>query len=245
MLNYQDIRYRIRFKWRSLISIYPRIYAGWVGLRYPLAAFGLTKWKSDLVLEGYPRSGNTFAWYAFIMAQTCPYDIAHHSHNPGRIIEAVRHQIPTLVLIRNPRDCVISYCIYEPRLTLDLALNHWIRFYNAIKPYKDGYIIATFDEVVTDFSAVISRVNDQFETKFELFDHTEENVKEVFSKIKFRTQLVNKRVTTSTEPENQISIPSEYREQKKESLKKSINKNKQLTKKWQLAKTLYKDIVSQ
>jgi hypothetical protein len=213
-------------------------------LRYPVAAFGLTTWRTDLVLEGYPRSGNTFAWYALIMAQTCPFNIASHSHNPGRIIEAVRHQIPTLVLIRKPEDCVISYCIYEPRLSLDLALNHWIRFYKAIKPYKDGYILATFDDVVTDFGAVIARVNNQFDTKFELFDHTEENVKEVFSKIKFRTQLINQRVSTSTEPENQIGIPSKNREQKKERLNNILKKNQKLTKKWQKANTLYVNSIS-
>src|ERR671920_2182155 len=64
---------------------------------------------TQLVIEGFPRSGNSFARRAFIMAQDEPQiknHIAHHLHVPAQVVQAARWQIPTLVLIRRPRDAV-------------------------------------------------------------------------------------------------------------------------------------------
>ena len=64
-----------------------------------------------VVIEGFPRSGNSFARRAFIMAQDETFDvtrIAHHLHVPAQVIRAARWRIPTLVLIRRPKDAVLS-----------------------------------------------------------------------------------------------------------------------------------------
>src|SRR5215204_2605761 len=71
----------------------------------------------QVVIEGFPRSGNSFARRAFIMAQDETFDvtrIAHHLHVPAQVIRAAQWQIPTLVLIRRPRDAVHSVVIRDP-----------------------------------------------------------------------------------------------------------------------------------
>jgi hypothetical protein len=66
---------------------------------------------TQLVIEGFPRSGNSFARRAFVMAQnesSHKTRIAHHIHVPAQVVRAARWRIPTLVLIR--RDPEITYC---------------------------------------------------------------------------------------------------------------------------------------
>ena len=204
---------------------------------------GLSKLSTDLVLEGYPRSGNTFAWYAFMMAQTYPLNVVHHLHKPVRVIEAVKNEIPTLILIRKPKDCVLSYCIYEPRLSIRMGLVHWIRFYKSIKQFNYGYVLATFDEIVTDFGHVIETVNNHFGTKFELFDHTNENVSQVYEQMEFRAKNKASQFDHLHLMEDRISKPSERRNQKKKDLEINLNRDKKLLSLLREAQNLYYSMV--
>ena len=52
------------------------------------------------------------------------------------------------------------------------AVREWLRFYRALRPLQDGFVLATFDEVTTDFGGVIACVNDRFNTTFSLFEGT-------------------------------------------------------------------------
>src|SRR5215211_6607259 len=72
---------------------------------------------TQLVIEGFPRSGNSFARRAFVMAQSdtqIKHHIAHHLHVPAQVVRAARWQIPTLVLIRRPKDAVLSLVLRDP-----------------------------------------------------------------------------------------------------------------------------------
>jgi hypothetical protein len=135
---------------------------------------------TQLVIEGFPRSGNSFARRAFVMAQDEKVRIAHHLHVPAQVIRAARWQIPTLVLIRRPRDAVLSFVILDP-ISVDQALRYYISFYETVEKYRDAYVLGLFEEVTEDFGQVIRRVNDKFGTKFSLFRHDEENVNKVFA----------------------------------------------------------------
>ncbi|RMG27959.1 MAG: hypothetical protein D6732_19595, partial [Methanobacteriota archaeon] len=41
--------------------------------------------RTEIVIEGYPRSANTFAVVAFRLAQNRPVKIAHHLHMEAQI----------------------------------------------------------------------------------------------------------------------------------------------------------------
>src|SRR5918995_4482135 len=138
---------------------------------------------TQVVIEGFPRSGNSFARRAFIMAQEETFDvtrIAHHLHVPAQIIRAARWRIPTLVLIRRPRDAVLSLAIRDP-ISVDQALKYYATFYETAEEYRDAYVLGLFEEVTRDFGQVIKRINDRFGTTFSLFRHDEENVSELFA----------------------------------------------------------------
>ena len=137
----------------------------------------------QVVIEGFPRSGNSFARRAFIMAQEETFDvtrIAHHLHVPAQVVRAAQWRIPTLVLIRRPRDAVLSLVIRDP-ISVDQALRYYITFYETSEKYRDAYVLGLFEEVTEDFGEVMKRINERFGTTFSLFRHNEENVSKLFS----------------------------------------------------------------
>src|SRR5919112_6338070 len=64
--------------------------------------------KTQIVIEGFPRSGNTFAVVAFQQAQRESVRVAHHLHMPAQVIRAAKWGIPTLLLARKPTDAALS-----------------------------------------------------------------------------------------------------------------------------------------
>jgi hypothetical protein len=135
--------------------------------------------ETDIVIEGFPRTGNTFAVIAFEMAQPEQVSIAHHVHAPASVIHAVRESIPALVLIRAPGDTIPSFVLRYPHLTIGQALRSYVRFYEPLLPLRDRFVLGPFDEVISDFGAVIRRVNRVFGTEFAEFEHSEGNVHKV------------------------------------------------------------------
>jgi hypothetical protein len=131
---------------------------------------------TELVIEGFPRSGNSFATTAFGLAVGPDVRRSSNSHLAGQVRIAVSKRLPTLVLIRRCGDAAASLCVAAPYLRPVDAVREWLRFYRAVRPLQDGFALATFDEVTTDFGAVVARVNQRFGTSFPLFPHTDDNV---------------------------------------------------------------------
>jgi hypothetical protein len=163
-----------------------------IGARYPRLVVPAARWRgrgvpldpdTDIVIEGFPRSANTFTVAAFSMSQSRPVRVAHHLHAPGHVIAAVRRGLPALVLVRHPEDAVLEYLIRRPRLGMRQAVRGYVRFYQPLLPYTNRFVVGSFERVTTDLGAVIRQVNRRFGTSFEEFDHSEDNVKRVFEAI--------------------------------------------------------------
>jgi hypothetical protein len=171
-----------------------QIYAG----KHPSAFYGLYRLAgkdrarvvapdTQLVIEGFPRSANTFARVAFNRAQSERVRIAHGLHVPAQVIRAARWRIPTLVLIRKPKDAVLSFAVRDP-ISVDQALRYYLAFYETVEEYRDAYVLGLFEEVTEDFGGVIRRINDRFGTTFSPFSHDERNVDGVFARIEANTR---------------------------------------------------------
>ncbi|MDP8956788.1 MAG: hypothetical protein M3N24_07510 [Actinomycetota bacterium] len=167
---------------------------------------------SDIVIEGFPRSGNTFAYTAFVMAQPKPVRAAGRVHAPAQLIASARWGIPGLVLIRHPDDAIPSFLIRHPRTGVRQAMRGWLRFYEPLRPYLGKLVVGTFDRVTKDFGAVIEQLNDRFGTDFVPFEHTEENVRKVWETIDrdYRT-----RVGEGAEFDRIVARPSAGREERR------------------------------
>jgi hypothetical protein len=110
------------------------------------------------------------------VAQDRPVRAARHTHAPSILRRAVELRLPALLLVRRPRDAVLSLLAYEPRISPAQAANAYLRFHDAVRPIASDCVVATFEQVTSDFGGVIDRVNDRFGTGFERFIPTEENV---------------------------------------------------------------------
>jgi hypothetical protein len=132
-----------------------------------------------LVIEGFPRSGNSFATTAFGLTVGPDVPRSSNTHLPAQVRIAVDYNVPTLVLIRRCADAAASLCVAAPYLRPINAVREWLRFYRAVQPLQSEFVLATFDEVTTDFGAVMARVNMRFGTTFPLFEHSDDNVARV------------------------------------------------------------------
>ncbi len=189
---------QLKYQLRCLLALYPNLFFPLVNLKRNSRQLAVKK-KTEIVIEGFPRSGNSFAVGAFRSAQSQPVNIATHLHAPAQIILASHKNIPTLVVIRNPVDAVISLkalhmeCNAVTKKTMNLSydfkilLKSYIKFYKTIIPYKDKFVIGCFEEVTKDFSKIITKINQHFNTSFYSFKHTECNVQKVFEKQGFHS----------------------------------------------------------
>jgi hypothetical protein len=135
--------------------------------------------ETEISVEGFPRSGNTFAVVAFQQAQPATVSIAHHVHLPGAVIAAAKLRKPAVVLIREPEEAVLSLVLRFPFLSLGQGLSSWIRFYEPLLGYRGDFVTGRFDRVVEDLGSVIRAVNQRFGSRFEPFQPTEANLEAV------------------------------------------------------------------
>ena len=175
---------------------------------------------TEIVIEGFPRMANTFAHVAFKMAQTRPVKIGHHTHAPAQIVAAVKMGIPTIAIIREPEQAIVSYLVgdFDPELSIEQSLREYISFYKTILPYKKRLIFAPFEEITSDYGKTIQRVNQKFETSFQEFIHDDQNVEKCFKLIDEGYQMAFGELSEAV-----ISRPAESREKLTEKIKQEFN----------------------
>jgi hypothetical protein len=136
----------------------------------------------DLVVEGFPRSGNSFAREAILLAN--PHlSVASHVHRAAHVLHALDLGIPALVLVRDVEDAVSSAMFLRQFNDPDAAMRQYRRFYRDLWRYRHGFVVATFGQVVTDMGTVIARLNTRFAAGLVAFEHTGVTEDAVFSRL--------------------------------------------------------------
>lgn len=177
---------------RRILGRYPKLYFALGGLRGEVFQKRKVTKDTDIVIDGYPRSTNSFAVGAFRHAQSTPVEIAHHLHVPAQIVRSCELGIPTILLIRHPVDAIVSYRALhregemvegESRDPLRMGFSpffrSWIDFYETTLDHRKSVVVALFDEVIRDFGKIVERVNSKYERSFHPFKHTDRNVRRV------------------------------------------------------------------
>jgi hypothetical protein len=135
---------------------------------------------TDAVITGIWGCANTFVSAAFEHwnpdART-----SHHQHFPGLVIRATQLDIPCLVLIRHPVEALASimsrgFVTYSHH-GLIWGLKEYAEYYETVIEYSEHLVTADFKEVITDFPAVIKRMNDKFGSHFIAPDPNSEEYK--------------------------------------------------------------------
>lgn len=137
--------------------------------------------STQLVIEGYMGSGNSFAREAFVLANPA-VGVASHRHSTAQLLRAQSLGVPILFLVRDPIDAIPSYVARHEVLRLGQELRRYQRLYEVILDMIDtGTVVALalFDEVVSDFGGVTHRVNAVFDTQFVAFGNSPDDVRTV------------------------------------------------------------------
>jgi hypothetical protein len=165
------IHTRSYYAYRS-VRLHIRTFVGQFALAYGILQKALRTPRSlqlvvpdtQLCIEAPSGSGNSFFVNGFALANPC-VRVAHHHHVAAQIKRAVMFNVPTIVILRNPVDCVVSRSCREPgRITA--VYWQWIRFFRAVSKLRDRILLASFRSATKCPGDVLRTLNSTFETKF-------------------------------------------------------------------------------
>lgn len=188
---------------------------------------------TDICIDGYPRSANSFSVRMFRKANPGAV-IAHHTHAVANIRKAIDCSIPIVVLIRNPEQAIVSSVIAHENNDIDNEIYRYIDFYDWILKKISNVVIADFDIVVNDYNAIILNVNNHFKKSYDFLEDVKEADVQVKNDIEERFDVLGQSKMSHIKP-----IPTSARDSVKEELRASVLKHKDFC----LAKKIYDDIM--
>lgn len=171
---------------------------------------------TDLVVEGFPRSGNTFTAFAIEDASAHELTIASHVHQPSQIKLALARGVPTVLVIRDPVSALASYLVYDRRFSASAVIGEYCSYHRELVPYVERLLVCEFEEVTSQMSSVIDRINHRYSLQIPAFDEASPNVERVMAQIEWRHKLVHPRldpVQSAARPQmNRRKITEQMRE---------------------------------
>lgn len=138
--------------------------------------------QTEVAIEGYPRSGNSFATAMLRNCQDRNLSIASHLHVSAQLFRAKRLRKPLIMLIRHPLSAVSSFVIRDS-INPKLALKYYINFYRSAIRVIEYPVVVDFKELTEDFPIIIKNLNKRFSTEFQLPSDIDELRNDVFKEI--------------------------------------------------------------
>lgn len=205
---------RVRYRAQRFILNAPRL-----GVMYVDHRSGYEDWRitsaTRLVIDGFPRSANSYAMQAFIQAQGDDNRVcAGHAHSPAILVRARHMKIPAMLVIREPAAAVASLLQFMPYLTPGLAISSYINFHRALLPSRHDLYVADFDLIVNDYGRVISDLNARYGAQFLPYVKTPE----AEARVRVRLEEMDTHNNGGLLNERSVSRPSEYRRRPEEVL---------------------------
>lgn len=189
----KKIKSILAYYFKFILELSPTLYINVLKFKYKNRWFynNILNETSDVMIEGFPRSANSFAVLAFKHSQDRKINFATHTHSHTHVLKVIKTNIPCLVLIRKPSDAIVSLkSLYietalkgrksDKDIPVSYLIRWYIRFYKALYPYRNQFVYAEFKEVTTDFATIIERINLKYNTNFTSFTHTPENEARIF-----------------------------------------------------------------
>ncbi|MGH9172167.1 MAG: hypothetical protein ACRD0Z_15065 [Acidimicrobiales bacterium] len=168
--------------------------------------------STSLVVEGFPRGGNTFMVFVLQDAVDHALRISSHCHLPAQVKHAVHLGIPTVLVVREPVELLASYLVYGPHATAAEVLKEYTTYHRQLVPYLEQLLVVDFEEITTDMSAVIARINERYHLGIPNWEHSQDNVQRIFADIDAHHAMVHPRL----EHHRGVPHPSHLKDEAKE-----------------------------
>jgi hypothetical protein len=166
---------------------------------------------TDLCIEGYPSSGNSFS-FALLRIANDRLRIAHHCHSVANFRLALGYGVPAVCLIRDPEDAIASR-LARFKGNLRSSVLEYIDFYDFALEHRDRLTIVTFEELTGNTAAFLERVAQASGQTFDLTD---------IERLKQKAVAYITRWSKQHGDPERISLPSSRREISKAQLRESI-----------------------
>jgi len=176
-----------------------------------------------LVVEGYPRSGNSFFSDFIKVAHPKTVRFAHHTHLPENVLLALDNNVPAVVLIRNPLDSISSFMIYSGH-DVKRATNQWIKFYNTLLKHIDHFAVVTFEQAVNQPKAVFEALNRELPLKLVVPEDEATAIEAAKNRIVERTEDMAARENAANrkDPVLTACLPNEGRNELKKTIAQEV-----------------------
>jgi hypothetical protein len=172
--------------------------------------------ETDVCIEGYPRSANSYAYRAF-QRWNPECRIAHHMHVPMQVRRAVRRGIPTAVLIRDPADAVASLAVfYGGEISIPLLLSSYRSFYESVMSLRERVAICPFETVIGEPSSLPRRINERWGSSFTVGNWDAEDDSAV------KQKLTDYHQTERTGLESRLPLPTAAKDAAKQEVEQAI-----------------------
>jgi hypothetical protein len=147
-------------------------------------------------------------------------DVARHKHVVANLKRAADHGVPTVILFRDPDDCIPS-TVSRFRPSLSEAVYRYLYFYQyVIDEMKSDVLLVSFEEMTQEVEATVRRIG-----SFAGFDIDNDRLEGVEGRAKDRIRRRTKRRENT-----RISLPTEKREQKKDEIRTELVRHPQYNK---------------
>ena len=199
--------------------------------------------SSDLVVEGFPRSSNTFLTVALKELLGEEFSIANHYHSSAQFSLGYKLKKPMVLVIREPLNCLVSNLLYYPNRSREEIIDDYILFHQNLRKYLPNIYVVDFKDVTSKPLDVITGISEEFGLKID----TASIDKEAFSSnimamVKNHADklgnILNQDMTYS------LAIPSDDKKRHKNRLLREIADDYELQAKLNRAVKIYSEIVS-
>ena len=184
----QVIYRRMKFAVKNRLDAYPALY-GWIYQTLSRNKNLFVHHGTDLVLDGFPSSGNTFLLRYIKNLVDAKLLISHHMHSSAQIIIAGQAKVPTILCVRDPVDCSISNAVRQVisygRVIIPPQswIGYWTRYHENIIQQRDNeefLRVARFDEIIGNTGDLISKISRDLDIKI---NHRNPVRQDLFSQI--------------------------------------------------------------
>lgn len=157
---------------------------------------------TDICIEGFPRSGNSFFVAAFLRWNN-GLTVTHHTHLSSNAKSAVKQGKPAVVLIRTPEEAVASAIAWNGQLLPWVGLFNYVSFYRSLKRYRQEILFLDFHDVVNQPHKCIEKINQRFGTSFNTREYTPEESRQIREQLAQHDTFKKRSEMSSTLPNEQ------------------------------------------
>jgi hypothetical protein len=139
----------------------PALWSSYVAVRFPTQAYkdasdAVCLPRHDLLLDGYPRSANSYL-FNFLTRFHDDVDCVHHAHASATLEMARRFDVPAFVLLRDPLDAVTSNVIRSGG-NLGYHEAHYEQYYGYVHEHLDDVTVVPFEAATRHPVSVLERL---------------------------------------------------------------------------------------